>query len=307
MWQSFYSNGKLLITGEYAVLDGALALAIPTKFGQHLRARENETGMLRWTGKDEHNNIWFEQHYYLEDLRPVDDQAVDPSSADTSDRLISILKQAKKLNPQFLSECKGIELETKTDFNRSWGLGTSSTLINNIAQWSEVDAYELNRLTFGGSGYDIACAQSDSPLFYALHDGEPKVRMTEFKPPFASNLYFVYLNKKMDSREAILKYREAEFDREKFLHSITVKSLYISTCNDLNSFIAAMTVHEQLISEVLGISPVKDQLFPDYPGAVKSLGAWGGDFVLAASEKEGPEYFRSRGYETVIPFDEMIL
>ena len=307
MWQSFYSNGKLLITGEYAVLDGALALAIPTKFGQHLRVRENETGMLRWTGIDDHDSTWFEQHYYLEDFRPVDDRAVDQSSTETSDRLISILKQVKKLNPQFLSDSKGIEVETKTDFNRKWGLGTSSTLINNIAQWAAVDAFELNRLTFGGSGYDIACAQSDSPLFYALRDGEPKVIKTEFQPPFASNLYFVYLNKKMDSREAILKYREADFDREKFIYTITVKSQYLAGCNDFNFFIAAMTVHEQLISEVLGITPVKEQLFPDYPGGVKSLGAWGGDFVLAASDREGPEYFRSRGYETVIPFDEMIL
>jgi len=31
---SFYSNGKLLITGEYLVLDGAKALALPTKYGQ---------------------------------------------------------------------------------------------------------------------------------------------------------------------------------------------------------------------------------------------------------------------------------
>ena len=33
---TYYSNGKLLITGEYVVLDGATALAIPTKYGQSL-------------------------------------------------------------------------------------------------------------------------------------------------------------------------------------------------------------------------------------------------------------------------------
>ena len=36
MKQTFYSNGKLLITGEYLVLDGAKAFALPTKFGQNL-------------------------------------------------------------------------------------------------------------------------------------------------------------------------------------------------------------------------------------------------------------------------------
>ena len=307
MWQNFYSNGKLLITGEYAVLDGAIGLAIPTKLGQHLRIKENDTGLLKWTSLDEEKKPWFEQHYQLEDLQPLEDHAVDESAAATSERIISILDKARELNPQFLKGIKGIEVETQTEFNRNWGLGTSSTLINNIAQWAGVDAFKLNRLTFGGSGYDIACAQNNSPIFYALRDGEPNIRETDFQPPFASNLYFVYLNKKMDSREAILKYREADFDKEKFLQSISIKSLFLARCKDLNFFIAGMTVHEELISAVLGIAPVKETLFADYSGGVKSLGAWGGDFVLAASDKEGPDYFKSKGYETVIPFNEMIL
>ena len=32
----FYSNGKLLLTGEYFVLDGAKSLAVPTNCGQDL-------------------------------------------------------------------------------------------------------------------------------------------------------------------------------------------------------------------------------------------------------------------------------
>ena len=42
MKQTFYSNGKLLITGEYLVLDGAKAFALPTKFGQKLTIEETE-------------------------------------------------------------------------------------------------------------------------------------------------------------------------------------------------------------------------------------------------------------------------
>ena len=40
--QTFYSNGKLLLTGEYLVLNGAVALAIPTKFGQTLTIPASE-------------------------------------------------------------------------------------------------------------------------------------------------------------------------------------------------------------------------------------------------------------------------
>ncbi len=307
MWQSYYSNGKLLITGEYAVLDGALALAIPTKFGQHLHFRENDTGLLKWTGFDEQGKIWFEQLYELEDFKLVEDFVITDSGLKTSERLISILKQTKSLNPVFLSETKGVEVETRVNFNRNWGLGTSSTLINNIAQWAGIDAFELNRLTFGGSAYDIACAQNDHPLFYSLRNGKPQIKKTNFRPPFAAALYFVYLNRKMDSRKAIDMYRQASFDKEELAKSISKLSRSIATCTTLSSFTEMISQHEQLISEILDIPPVKETLFPEYPGAVKSLGAWGGDFVLAASERAGPEYFKDRGFDTVIPFEDMAL
>ena len=307
MWQSFYSNGKLLITGEYAVLDGALALAVPTKFGQHLRYRKNDTGLLKWTGFDEAKNIWFEQFFELENFKPVENSIVNTSSLNTSERLSSILNQARILNPQFLSDISGIEVETKTDFNRKWGLGTSSTLVNNIAQWAAVDAFELNSRTFGGSGYDIACAQNDSPIFYRLVDGKPEVNKTVFQPPFASKLYFVYLNKKMDSRMAIDKYRKAGFNKAELVGSITKLTQAIADCEELLTFMELMMEHEQLISQALGLTPVRESLFSNYQGTVKSLGGWGGDFVLAASENEGPEYFKSMGFETVIPFVEMTL
>ena len=44
--QTFYSNGKLLITGEYVVLDGAKALALPTKFGQSLLVKDRKSTRL---------------------------------------------------------------------------------------------------------------------------------------------------------------------------------------------------------------------------------------------------------------------
>ena len=40
---------------------------------------------------------------------------------------------------------------------------------------------------------------------------------------------------------------------------------------------------------------------------LKSLGAWGGDFILAASETDPTPYFKSKGFDTVIPYDDMIL
>ena len=42
------SPGKILITSEYLVLKGALALAIPTKFQQSLSFIKNDSSTLAW-------------------------------------------------------------------------------------------------------------------------------------------------------------------------------------------------------------------------------------------------------------------
>ena len=52
MNQTFYSNGKLFITGEYVVLDGGIAFSLPTKFGQNLIAEENENDYIYWKSYD---------------------------------------------------------------------------------------------------------------------------------------------------------------------------------------------------------------------------------------------------------------
>ncbi len=57
MKQEFYSNGKLLLSGEYAVLDGALAWAIPTTFGQYLRISINTSAEISWKSLDENGKV----------------------------------------------------------------------------------------------------------------------------------------------------------------------------------------------------------------------------------------------------------
>ena len=49
MEQNYYSNGKLLLTGEYVVLDGAKALAVPTKFGQLLNIKQGTNKQVKQT------------------------------------------------------------------------------------------------------------------------------------------------------------------------------------------------------------------------------------------------------------------
>ena len=87
-------------------------------------------------------------------------------------------------------------------------MGSSSTLINNIASWAKVDAYKLLWNAFSGSGYDIACAQHNLPIFYQLENQHPIVKQVDFNPNFKNELFFVHLNKKQNSREGIQRYKE---------------------------------------------------------------------------------------------------
>ena len=303
MKKTFYSNGKLLITGEYTVLDGAKALALPTKFGQNLEVEVAESGIINWTSFDADSSVWLKIEISIHDAI----NNIQNGTSAEAGTLIRILHHAHLANPEILLAATGFEVITKLTFPRYWGLGTSSTLINNIAQWFGIDAFALLANSFGGSGYDIACAQHDTPIIYSLQDGIPTVSPVSFNPVFANDIYFVYLNQKQNSRQAIAAYREHRGDIKAILPRIDALTNDVLLAGDTNTIASALEKHEDLMAGVLGIAPVQERLFPDFKGTVKSLGAWGGDFVMAVAEENPTQYFNDKGYETVIRYRDMIL
>ncbi len=56
---TYYGHGKLLLTGEYAVLDGADALAIPTKLGQSMTIKKTRGSDLIWESLQPDGEPWF--------------------------------------------------------------------------------------------------------------------------------------------------------------------------------------------------------------------------------------------------------
>jgi mevalonate kinase len=299
--KTFYSNGKLLITGEYTVLDGAMALALPTKSGQSLEVQSNTGNAIKWTSFDADGSIWLEVAIRVDDIIK-NNQTGTSAEANT---LIKILHEAHKANPEILTS--GFDITTNLTFPRNWGLGTSSTLINNVAQWFGIDAYALLANTFGGSGYDIACAQNNTPIMYTLVEGEPIVTPVVFNPAYADTIYFVYLNQKQNSRDAIAAYRERRNEVTTIIDNINLLTQQMLAAKDFRSFASALEKHEALMAGVLGIDPVQERLFPEFKGVVKSLGAWGGDFVMVIAEENPTGYFKNKGYETVVGWGEMIL
>ncbi len=301
---NFHSNGKLLLTGEYVVLDGALALAVPTKFGQSLVVKKSKNNHLLWKSVDDRNILWFEGEFKIERKRV---SALSYNNTQIAERLIQILETVKQLNPDFLVSNTNLEATTQLEFPRNWGLGTSSTLINNIANWAKIDAYDLLKHTFGGSGYDIACAQHHVPITYQLINKTPVVNEVEFNPSFKTQLYFIYLNKKQNSREGIKHYNSNKENTMATLLEITDITAKIIACNSLTEFAFLVEQHEEIIAKITKQTPVKARYFNDFKGTIKSLGAWGGDFVLAVSEENPMAYFQSKGYDAVIPYEKMVL
>ena len=304
MKKTFYSNGKLLITGEYVVLDGARALALPTKFGQNLIIEESENDLIHWKSHDQDGSIWFEETISFSSIIEKEKLSEIHHIKNT---IIEILHEAYKLNSDFLTRSKGYRITTELTFPKFWGLGTSSTLINNIAQWLEIDAYELLKKSFGGSGYDLACAQNNSAIIYQLIEDKPVIETIVFHPDFSSKIYFVYLNKKQSSKEAITSYLDKQGSIEKTITKINSITKTVVNSTRANEFALALQKHEIEMSNVLELQTVQEALFSDFQGVVKSLGAWGGDFVLAISKENPTEYFKERGYGIVIPYSEMIL
>jgi len=302
MTKKFHSNGKLLISGEYAILDGALGLAIPTFYGQSLHLAPTTSGLLEWKSYDPNGRSWFTATYDLGTL-----EIMATTGKATAKTLQGLLREAQRLNPLLMKDSAGILGETHLEFPRNWGLGSSSTLINNLAQWARADPYTLLRNAFGGSGYDIACARHNGPLTYRLVAGEPQVQEIDFDPIFKDALFFVHLNQKKSSKAAIGAYRAQGGNSGDFVQKISAITQKLIRVATLAEFEALLEEHEAIMAKALDLPPVKQRLFPDHPGVVKSLGAWGGDFVLASGDQGCRDYFGSKGYPTVIPYGKMIL
>jgi len=306
----YYSNGKLLLTGEYFVLDGAKSLAVPTTCGQDLTVELIQEPQLIWQSFTNEGECWLEAIFDLPKLRLANAtfEAVEDGGKDTiAENLNKILKETRKLNPAFLNSEKGFLVKTKLDFPKNWGLGSSSTLINNIANWAKVNPYKLLDNTFGGSGYDIACAQQNSPILFTKHNSEIIVEEVNFNPNFMDQLYFVHLNKKQNSREGIERYKKLKGNLTSELKQISELSEAFLTCNKLSDFEKLMMEHELIVSKTIQLKPIQQELFPDYFGQTKSLGAWGGDFILATGNEETPNYFNQKGFQTVIPYRDLVL
>ena len=303
----FHANGKLLITGEYLVLEGAEALAVPLRLGQSLTVNcisKSQEQIIQWKALED-ECIWFEAKidYRNFEILHTTDNGI-------ANRLVELLIHASRLSRHFLNEHCTYHIITRLEFHRNWGFGSSSTLIQMVARWAKLDPFDLFFTVANGSAFDIACACASGPILYKLDKKQPEIHPVSFAPSFTDKLYLVYLEKKQNSHATVEEFKKNMVISSGIIKNMNQITAGFYTTQNLARFQELMTEHEQLISSVLKIPSIKEVLFPDFQGSVKSLGAWGGDFIMAASAEKKTDvkdYFEKNGFTTIFDFNDLAL
>lgn len=295
-----FSHGKLLLTSEYVVLDGALALAVPTKWGQEFFVEENPDGnsVVNWIALHQ-GEVWLKAS-----INYQTGNIISTNIPESAEFILKVLMKVKELSTIQLKDDLSYSIITDLQFPANFGLGSSSTLMNNLAQWAQIDAFELNETCLGGSGYDIAVAQEKSAILYQ-NAPERIIRKINFDPDYKKDLIFIHLNQKQNSRQGINLYRSKEKSPE-LVEEFSQLTQHVLAAESLEKFSELMVLHENKLSEFLGIETITEKYFKNCPAFVKSLGAWGGDFVMSSKFSGFETYFREVGFSTVFGYEDLI-
>lgn len=289
-----------MLTSEYVAVDGALVLAIPTKLGQELFYTENEDqkSLIFWEAYHQ-NQLWLKTTIDYKNWK-----IIETNDFKASEFILKTLKNVQNLSETKVKSDTSYHIKTNLQFPSDFGLGSSSTLMANLAEWANIDPFILNEISLGGSGYDVAVAKEKSAVLYSRFP-ERIYEAIDFQPNFKDELIFIHLNQKQDTREGISHYRSKPTSTE-LINDYSKLTKKIVNSQNLEEFSELMTIHEQKLSDFLETPTVKEKYFQDCPSFVKSLGAWGGDFVLASKFGDYQDYFKQRGFSKIFSWKDLI-
>ncbi len=294
----YYSSGKLILSSEYIVLAGAKALAIPTKFGQSMDVKKTDNpGIVSWKSIDCNNDIWLKTQ--------IDVHNKSSLNSTVNQRLQDLFNFIVRHSSTLDFDQTGYDVVTRLEFDQSYGLGSSSTLVSNLAQWANVDGIKLLHSAFQGSGYDVAVGLENKPVMYQLVDGRATWETIDWEPSFKNQLFFVHLGHKQNSEDEVNQF-DLNTIPPKLAQWFTKQTENIVKCTDLPDFSELLDQHEAELGRILGRKTVKQTLFHDYDKSIKSLGAWGGDFALVVGNKQDQQYFKTRNFKTIFSWDDMV-
>jgi mevalonate kinase len=274
----FYAHGKLLLSAEYMVIYGSKALALPLKQGQSLEITPTEDrSSFSWKA-GYLDKTWFRARFDPGSLR-----ILETSDQEKAVRLREMFAACIEMRPDFQEQLFRWDAVTNLEFSPDYGFGSSSTLTALVAEWAEVNPLELHFMVSEGSGYDVACALAEGPIIYKLRDQSPQYQHIPFSPPFSQQLWFAWLGRKEDTASHLEKISGSFSPGFEAINRFSQLTMAMAEASSLGEFRIVMEEHEDVLSRLLGMEKVSRRL-EGLPGSVKSLGAWGGDFVMIASE-----------------------
>ncbi len=293
--------GKVMLCGEYFVLWGATALAFPCRHRQFL-------SVFHQPEKQTHNwitRVGDETIFSCEiDKSSLEVQNI-RGSFDSAKYIESLIKAVHHINPEAFAH--SFRFETLLTFRPEWGLGSSSSLIVNMARFADVDPFFLHRMISRGSGYDVACALFEKPLLFKNPE-KPEISFPEIHYNFTESLYFLPLNIKQDSQKAVKDILSKQISPQA-LAKASQLAVDLSQATDFISFTKLLNEYVHLVEDQLGLSNPAKEFFSDFQGTIKPLGAWGGDLMLVASQENKSYihgYFGAKGFKTVIEWHTII-
>lgn len=299
----FQAHGKLLLSAEYMVMHGATALAVPLKKGQNLEIQHTESNLIFPWKAFFNDKLWFEANYDPGTLR-----ILDTSDPDMALGLKNLLQACIELMPSFQESLFRKDAITRLDFSPDYGFGSSSTLISLLAEWAEVNPLDLHFMVSEGSGYDVACALAEGPISYKLRDHLPQYQHIPFKPSFHENIWFAWLGRKQATEKHLKEVAHRIKPGFETIYKFSELTRAMIEARTLDEFRKVMDVHEDELSQILGMETVSSR-FRSLPGSIKSLGAWGGDFVMIATEADREtlkDYLERNGIQTLYSYKELV-
>ena len=309
--KSYFSPGKILLCGEYAVTVGVEALAIPVVPGQWMYVWEFDSpgggDRLIWEAKEKNGNTWLNESFAL----PLEAMEAEAEKSSERDRSREVLHSMLSMVAQgFWKPGKSYRIETQLEFERSSGLGSSSTMVANFARFAGLDAQIVQQKVFGGSGYDVAVAELCKGLVFWKNGEVANWDKWSLSSDLTSKWKIVFLGQKQNSRSALsdVKAKLAAMKNDDFLmHQLQQVCAAVKLANQVPMLEAGLEMWQAILAMSLELeTPYQHFKFqPIKGGLCKWLGAWGGDMLLindvfAESEQDSLKKFQTVSWNDIV-------
>src|SRR5690606_11171271 len=230
---------------------------------------EGQGAEVHWVSMDHQGKKWFECKLNLIDF------SVEKTSDEGKSRFIqNLIQSAARLNSDFLSKWKKYKVTSALEFDPDWGLGSSSTLIANLAEWAELSPFELYFDTQKGSGYDVAAAVSDAPLLYQKHEDELSFETFDWDQKLIEKIVVFYQGNKQSSAAEVSDWKKNKrWNRGDVSHMHTI-SESLADCSDVEQAMKLFGEHVKMTEKILDQRAFEGR-YADFEGVMKPLGAWG--------------------------------